>query len=429
MKKITLLGANLNTGNMGVGALMLGAVTCVRHAWPDAAITLLDYDDHPAMVDCKVNGVIVQVPMIPMRFSKKLKLQNNIARLLVVSLVLRLLPRATQRRIIHENFCLEHLDNTDLVLSIAGGDSFSDIYGFGRFAYIVLPLLWALAMRKKLILMPQTIGPFKNMLVRRIAAFIMKRAEIVYARDNESLTYARKLMGRRKAHNARFCYDMGFVLCPEKSITHTLESTIAQKHIKTVVGLNISGLLCMGGYTHRNMFRLNVDYSDLIRSLITFLITEKKSTVALIPHVFGASGESDVPAAKIFFNELQGRFGSDILLVQGNYDPAEIKYIIGRCDFFIGSRMHACIAALSQGVPAVGIAYSRKFSGVLESIGMDGLVTDPRKSTKLEILAMIGRAFDARESMARQLQERMLHIKGTVINLLNEKPGTEEQIC
>lgn len=33
-------------------------------------------------------------------------------------------------------------------------------------------------------------------------------------------------------------------------------------------------------------------------------------------------------------------------------------------DFFTGARMHACIAALSSGVPVYPIAYSRKFTGL-----------------------------------------------------------------
>ena len=40
--------------------------------------------------------------------------------------------------------------------------------------------------------------------------------------------------------------------------------------------------------------------------------------------------------------------------------------------------MHACIAALSQGVPCVGVAYSMKFAGVFESIGAGEWVVEAR---------------------------------------------------
>jgi colanic acid/amylovoran biosynthesis protein WcaK/AmsJ len=65
--------------------------------------------------------------------------------------------------------------------------------------------------------------------------------------------------------------------------------------------------------------------------------------------------------------------------------------------------MHACIAALSQGVPAVAISYSDKFAGVLETIGMTEAVADPRKLDENQILQIIGEAFDRRESSRRHL--------------------------
>jgi polysaccharide pyruvyl transferase WcaK-like protein len=191
------------------------------------------------------------------------------------------------------------------------------------------------------------------------------------------------------------------------------------------VGLNISGLLCIGGYNHRNMFALKVDYTELIRSLIAFLIDEKKTTVVLVPHVFGAVEESDATAANRFFNELTGRFGADLFLVRGDFDQNEIKYIIGQCDFFIGSRMHACIAALSQSIPAVGIAYSRKFAGVMRSIGVEKLIADLRANSTAEILELIGGALDSKEYWTRFLGERLPHLKSTILNLLNENPNPQ----
>lgn len=65
-------------------------------------------------------------------------------------------------------------------------------------------------------------------------------------------------------------------------------------------------------------------------------------------------------------------------MITGEYDQFEIKGIIGCFDFFIGSRMHACIAAISQKVPTAAVAYSKKFNGVFESIGLGHMVVDAR---------------------------------------------------
>jgi polysaccharide pyruvyl transferase WcaK-like protein len=310
-----------------------------------------------------------------------------------------------------------------LALSICGGDSFSDIYGTGRFIYIALPLLWALSMKKKLMLLPQTIGPFKGRFAVALASFIMKRSEMVYARDRESFELARRLMGASHETKANFCYDMGFVLNPIKPESGMWADAKAPTSNSPLVGLNVSGLLSMGGYDRNNMFSLNVDYTDLIRSLISYLIEEKRTGVLLIPHVFGAWQESDVAAVNRLYGELAGRYPAGLFAVQGAFDQHEIKYIIGRCDFFIGSRMHACIAALSQGIPAVGIAYSRKFDGVMKTVGVESLIADPRRSTKAEILRSIGRAFDEREKWAALLRGKMPEVVSTVLGLLREVPA------
>jgi polysaccharide pyruvyl transferase WcaK-like protein len=189
---------------------------------------------------------------------------------------------------------------------------------------------------------------------------------------------------------------------------------------RPLVGLNVSGLLLMGGYTRRNMFELQLDYGALINRLVTHLIEDRHADVLLVPHVYGDHAESDTVAARTVHARLQGRHTSRLFCAQGNYDQHEIKHIIGRCDFFVGSRMHACIAALSQGIPAVGVAYSDKFAGVFDSVGAGAMVADPRRLTVDETIAAISRAFDARAATQTQLRADMPRIKARVLALLDE---------
>lgn len=59
-------------------------------------------------------------------------------------------------------------------------------------------------------------------------------------------------------------------------------------------------------------------------------------------------------------------------------DASELKWIIGHADWVCGTRMHATIAALSQGVPACALAYSLKTRGVFERCGIGESVVDLR---------------------------------------------------
>jgi polysaccharide pyruvyl transferase WcaK-like protein len=82
--------------------------------------------------------------------------------------------------------------------------------------------------------------------------------------------------------------------------------------------------------------------------------------------------------------------------------------------------MHACIAALSQSIPAVAMAYSDKFVGVMQTIGVDNLVADPREMNKNEIMNIIDWVFEQRDYFRAQLSLKMPQVKESVLNLFNE---------
>lgn len=424
-KNILLLGATFSTSNMGVGALTAGTIKCILHQFPDAEIFLLDYGKEKQTYDFQIDNRVIPIQLLSMRFSKKIYLKNNIAVLLLLSLLLRLIPSQKIRNsIISRNLYLKHIHESDIVASIAGGDSFSDIYGMRNFFYVSLPQLLILFMGKKLVLLPQTLGPFKGRLSRVIARYILNRADVVYSRDYTGIEEMRKFLGRRfNTSRIRFCYDVGFTLDSVKPDKMDLGTFFEKREEDScVVGLNISGLLFVGGYTQDNMFGLKIDYRELIYTLIDRLMQKKNVIVMLVPHVFGSPEhlESDSVVCAKIYDELKTKYKDRLFLARGRYNQNEIKYIIGLCDFFIGSRMHACIAALSQNIPAVAIAYSKKFFGVLQTIGAESLVADPRTMEKEEILSIIDNVYENRNSLKEKLQQTIPQVKKTVLNLFGE---------
>jgi colanic acid/amylovoran biosynthesis protein len=423
--KVTLLGATFETTNMGVSALTAGTINCIIHNDPEAEITLLDYGKERKTYKYRTQNKEITIQLLNMRFSKKIYLSNNIALLILLSLLIKLVPtRKLKARLISGNPFLNHIYQSDVVASIAGGDSFSDIYGLGRLFYAALPQMLVLFLNKKLIQLPQTIGPFKSMTARFIARYILNHSSIIYSRDYIGLKETKELMHKKDVSGKlMFCHDVGFVVipaAPEKMDLDGLPATNEGKY--DVVGLNVSGLLFMGGYTKQNMFGLKSDYKEFVYDLIDFLIKEKKLTVLLVPHVFGYGGrnsESDSIVCDNIYAELKPKYQDRLFLVRGSYNQSEIKYIIGGCDFFIGSRMHACIAALSQCIPAVGIAYSQKFKGVFETIGVENLVADPRMMGKDEIFKIINNALEDRKKTREMLQKLMPEVRQEILGIFN----------
>ncbi len=175
-----------------------------------------------------------------------------------------------------------------------------------------------------------------------------------------------------------------------------------------MIGINVNGLMYNGGYNRANMFGLKLDYRTFLPELIATLLKEGRDEVWLVPHTYGPpdSVQSDPEACRKVRSALDASLQQRVRIVTGEYDQHEIKAIIGRCDFFIGSRMHACIAALSQGIPCVGVAYSMKFAGVFESAGIRDWVVDGRTvASQAAIAETVGR-YRTRGTVRAALLER-----------------------
>jgi colanic acid/amylovoran biosynthesis protein len=269
--------------------------------------------------------------------------------------------------------------------------------------------------------LPQTIGPFGHPISKRVARFFLRHAERVYTRDFRCLDEVAGLLAGAP-NPAKFCHDVGFVLDPvEPARLDGVDWPARPDPKMPLVGVNVSGLLYRGGYTHNNMFGLCADYEALIHKLIGLLIDKKSAAVLLVPHVFGsgADAESDLAACQQIWQKLKDKFGEKLGIVRRPFDQSELKYIIGSCDFFVGSRMHACIAALSQAVPAVSVAYSDKFVGVMETIGLEYAVADARHLNENEVLAVVEHCFDRRGEIRNGLLETITGIKSSVLGVLD----------
>jgi len=415
-----VIGASLATDNMGVNALAMGTFRCILHSYPDAQISLFDYSRQPSVYDIRMGEHRWPVPLVNIRFSKKPWQRNHIAYLLGIALLSKLIfPKRLRQRGLRGNPSLRHLLEADVIAAISGGDSFSDIYGYGRLFYMSLPLILVLLLGKDLLLLPQTLGPFEGFTARLVARYILSRAKRVYSRDQEGLRQAQALVGAEHAGEIRFSYDVGFALEPVPPRDRSVEALFEGGPGLPLVGVNVSGLLYIGGYSKKNMFGLRVDYPQFVDELIRSLIENQGAAVLLVPHVYGEvqGSESDTLACRQVYRKLRDRYGSRLRMIEGRLSEGEVKWLIGKCDFFVGSRMHACIAAVSQGVPAVSVAYSDKFIGVMETVDIASLVADARNLNQEQILALVADAFRRRESIRSSLQSRMPGVKADLLRV------------
>jgi polysaccharide pyruvyl transferase WcaK-like protein len=308
-----------------------------------------------------------------------------------------------------------------MVGDIRGGDSFSDIYGVRRFVLGFFEAWSVILVRGSLVQFPQTFGPYKRRLVQWLARYLLRRSSCIIARDKQSRNVAQALVGAGK--RVLLSPDVAFSLdavrpariefdppVPVRDGTaRGLEHEASRAGVPgNAIGLNVNGLMYNGGYTRKNMFELRLDYPSFLPALVTALLREHDGELWLVPHTLAPGGnvESDPEASRKVRDSVPLELRSRVRIVTKNYDQHEIKGVIGLCDFFVGSRMHACIAALSQGIPCVGVAYSMKFAGVFDSIGMGEWVVDGRQSNNDHAVTRVLELYRLRNNVRAELHRR-----------------------
>lgn len=273
------------------------------------------------------------------------------------------------------------LMRSDAVLDITGGDSFTDLYGSRRLAASLAPKRLTLDCGRRLVLLPQAYGPFRSDAARSRTAQVLMGASSAWARDEISYACLQDVLGSGfDPERHRLGVDVAFGLesvTPDDATADAVRRFVEDNQGRPVVGLNVSGLLYNDPGAQAR-FGLQFDYRALCASLLHRLVSDGEACVILVDHVLARAGTGEADrVATAGLLATAGPVDPDRLLVISDpAGPGEAKWCISQCDWFVGSRMHATIAALSSGVPAAAIAYSHKAAGVFTSCGLGADVAE-----------------------------------------------------
>jgi len=422
--KVCLFGVSLDTGNLGVSALTASLIKIILEIRPDAEISLLIGNRSSSPQNLEVLGQIRHINVVNYRLSLRARIQEHLVWILTIALLQKFLPfRKIKQKLINSNRWLRTLAQADFIGDIFAGDSFSDIYGLWRLIIGSIPSMIALLLKKNLVLLPQTYGPYKSIVAKTIARLVLVHSNCILSRDKESLEVVRKLIvkhiGKKRV---ALCPDVAFVL--ESNFHNKLNTQLSLdlRNDTSLIGFNINGLMYHGGYTRDNMFGLRCNYKLFTQQLISRLMEETHADVLLIPHNFSPRGdvESDYDSCDAVLQSVAMVHRDRVHITIGEYDQYEAKGIIASCHFFIGSRMHACIAALSQGIPTVGVAYSKKFRGVFETLGVGEMVIDARFIDNKGAIEAICENYKNRERIAGRIREKVDNAKQQINDLFKE---------
>lgn len=240
----------------------------------------------------------------------------------------------------------------DLLIA-TGGDVFtSDYGGFSRHARI-------LNVGTPVALLAQTIGPFNAEDSKRFGTSL-ENIRLCTVRESESYDYLTSAFPQLEVEQTA---DVAFLL--PRTDMETVFRIMKDEHHFEVQGRRLVGLSVSTGILS---YRAGLSPDHYTRELAAFVddVNRSGASVVLIPHVKErAVKNNDVYACQNVLRAVK-RPKDNLLLSLPTLTASDYKGVIGQCEALVGARTHATIASMSQGLPTVSIAYSRKAWGIMK---------------------------------------------------------------
>jgi colanic acid/amylovoran biosynthesis protein len=350
MYRVYLTGQD-NFGNRGCEALVRSTVALLKERFGDVEVFVPSHDeirDSRQWPDHKNAGVIfVTAVKASLLYRVWGKLCNYFPVLLYLPWPPLTLPDNVKR----------HIDNADIVLSI-GGDVYSLDYGILSLFKFIGVAEYAKKRGIPAVLWGVSVGPFERIpqLVPSVRRHLA-RLDLITVRESVSRRYLETL---GVVENVEHVADSAFLMENEEV---DLEEFWPQGEGSRVLGFNLSPLV-------RDL-RDNSAEGTMENEVVNFLrlvVNEKNMSVLFIPHVApldGSAENNDEVYLKAILDVL-GTMNGKVSIAPSMLNAKQIKYVIGKCDYFIGARTHATIAAISSGLPTLSISYSIKSKGINE---------------------------------------------------------------
>ena len=285
----------------------------------------------------------------------------------------------------------------DLVVAAGGGYLYttSAIHGNVMLLITVYSFFFGVLLGKPVYLYAQSIGPFAVSLQAWLVRWTLSRVRLVEVREEVS---GRLLDGWRMPTTVRRVADAAFLLTarpPGEGIW------IPGASGRPTVGMTV-----------RKWFRNRAQqatYEQTMAGFVDWLVGEGGAEVIILPQVtFAEGGDDDRETARRVVASVARHDG--IRVVEDELGAEEIKWLCGRMELFVGTRMHSNIFALSLGVPTLAVAYQPKTWGIMASLGLEDFVIPIEKLT----VDALTERFEALSRENSRIREHLRRVIGEI---------------
>lgn len=235
------------------------------------------------------------------------------------------------------------LAGADLFIS-GGGSLIQDVTSARSALYYLGLLALGAVLSHRTMVYAQGIGPLRRGWIRRLARAVLDRTDLISVRDDDSLQALRELGLAGAVHVVA---DPVFALDPAPD-----------SHVRDLLG--------PPGVPRIGVAVRPWGDNSYAGALIDALRGAREQTGAQVV-VFAFHPARDLALSRATADALGVQVVGDLL-------PREMMAAVARCDLLIGVRLHALIAAISSGVPVVGVSYDPKVDALFRRVGVGPLL-------------------------------------------------------
>lgn len=261
-------------------------------------------------------------------------------------------------------------------------------------------------------------GPFKTWFRRTTAKIMYRNVDLFLNREPVSSALLREI-GIRKPVLTTACPAFLLEPAPPERAKEILSAEGVGIQSRPLVGITLSGYnLHQRTWAKRESF----EGLELFVPVTKWLLDDLKANVILLPHVYRVNpyvteyeliNGPDHDILLNLFRLVDGEsYCGRLRVIEGKYTASEAKSVIGQCDMYVSGRLHAGVAALSQGVPTVLLSYGHKHKGFARLVGQEKYAYNGRDPQELKSLA--AQAWAERDAITGVIRQRMQIVRQVV---------------
>lgn len=266
---------------------------------------------------------------------------------------------------------IEHFKSADTIFVKGGG--FLHAHGEKTAPYVMWYFLYymnlAKKLNKKLVVLPNSYGPFDGITVKQQLKKGLGQANLVLARENVSASAISKLLNKQ----IPVVPDLGFYLqMGSKDEALSILEKYGFKLEDKIVGMTVRPWRFPGSSNPEELFDT---YLNSLKTLIIYL-TNKGFKVALFNQSIGPNAhEDDRNAIERLIKICDNQNTKLFTWVNENPTCDILKAIYANMYFFVGTRFHSLIFSMTSEVPSISIAYGgNKGVGIMNDFNLGDYV-------------------------------------------------------